>query len=57
MAVLGIDAAWTTSHSSGIAVVSRGESGWRLVRVAGSYAFFVEPVATLSGHGTEEIGQ
>jgi len=38
--VLGIDAAWTARHASGVAVVA-GEAGqWRLVTVADSYADF-----------------
>ncbi len=35
--VLGIDAAWTKTQPSGVAVAVEDESGWRLVAVAPSY--------------------
>ena len=38
--VLGIDAAWTTSNPSGVALVIERASEWRLVKVASSYADF-----------------
>ena len=38
--VLGIDAAWTSTQPSGVAVVAKGSSGWRLVAVSGSYQRF-----------------
>lgn len=42
LAVLGIDAAWTPSNPSGVAVVSREGRQWRLNLVAGSYGAFLE---------------
>jgi predicted RNase H-like nuclease len=39
-AVLGIDAAWTLTEPSGVALVSESDSGWRLTAVAGSYKQF-----------------
>jgi predicted RNase H-like nuclease len=41
--VLGIDAAWTDRHPSGVALVEKGPDGWRCVRVAPSYEAFVTP--------------
>jgi predicted RNase H-like nuclease len=38
--VLGIDAAWTETQPSGVALVEEISSGWRLVAVATSYARF-----------------
>lgn len=40
-AVLGIDAAWTLTEPSGIALVERDGVQWRLVRVAASYQAFL----------------
>jgi predicted RNase H-like nuclease len=39
-AVLGIDAAWTTSQPSGVALAVEGSSGWELVAVESSYQRF-----------------
>ncbi|MEZ2407325.1 DUF429 domain-containing protein [Bosea sp. RCC_152_1] len=41
--VLGIDAAWTAIQPSGVALVVDEGSGWRLARVAASYASFTAP--------------
>lgn len=41
-AVLGIDAAWTTSQPSGLALVGKNSAGWHLVAAAPSYHYFVE---------------
>jgi hypothetical protein len=41
-AVLGIDAAWTATQPSGVAVVSEEPGGWRLVAVANSYRSFCD---------------
>lgn len=40
-AVLGIDAAWTESGSSGIALLKEYRGGWRCVAVEQSYAAFI----------------
>ncbi|MBI5118762.1 DUF429 domain-containing protein [Candidatus Poribacteria bacterium] len=40
--VLGIDAAWTETEPSGVAVVVRNGFGWRCVAVAPSYDSFLE---------------
>jgi predicted RNase H-like nuclease len=45
--VLGIDAAWTHTEPSGVALVERTGISWRLVRVAASYQAF------LSDHHSE----
>src|SRR3954451_4393033 len=40
--VLGIDAAWTEKHPSGVALVEETAAGpWRLVRVEASYEHFL----------------
>jgi hypothetical protein len=39
-AVLGIDAAWTGTQPSGVALVEETTQGWRLVAVETSYARF-----------------
>lgn len=39
-AVLGIDAAWTATNPSGVAVAAEGPEGWRLMGVASSYEGF-----------------
>lgn len=39
--VLGIDAAWTTTQPSGVALVTEDGAGWRLARVSASYAGFI----------------
>lgn len=39
--VLGIDAAWTHTEPSGVALVERTGIIWRLVRVAASYQAFL----------------
>ena len=36
--VLGIDAAWTATQPSGVALAEEGDTGWRLVAVESSYA-------------------
>jgi predicted RNase H-like nuclease len=41
MIVLGIDAAWTASQPSGVAVVRRERGSWQCVALAPSYASFV----------------
>lgn len=38
--ILGIDAAWTTTQPSGIALVGKESAGWRLIAVADSYQRF-----------------
>jgi predicted RNase H-like nuclease len=40
-AILGIDAAWTTTHPSGIALLSDDGARWRSVALAPSYAAFI----------------
>jgi predicted RNase H-like nuclease len=40
-AILGIDAAWTNSEPSGVALVCSTSKGWRSVAVAPSYEMFV----------------
>ena len=40
-AVLGIDAAWTTTQPSGVALLSNASGRWRCVGLAPSYASFV----------------
>lgn len=53
--VLGIDAAWTETQPSGVALVGETASGWRLISVADSYQRFhaqadgVEPELRPSG--------
>ena len=44
-AVLGIDAAWTASQPSGVAVAVESADGWRLMRVASSYQRFYAQAA------------
>jgi len=39
-AVLGIDAAWTAGEPSGVALITDGGTGWRLLEVAASYEQF-----------------
>lgn len=41
--MLGIDAAWTTRHPSGVALVGEGPSGWKLLSCASSYDEFLGP--------------
>ena len=43
--VLGIDAAWTTHHPSGIALVQRTTTGWSCLAVASSYEAFIAQAA------------
>jgi predicted RNase H-like nuclease len=38
--VLGIDAAWTETHTTGLALIEEAPSGWRLRAVASSYGHF-----------------
>jgi predicted RNase H-like nuclease len=40
-AVLGIDAAWTSTQPSGVALVAKDSTKWRLVAVAPSYRHFM----------------
>jgi predicted RNase H-like nuclease len=40
-AVLGIDAAWTSTQPTGVAAAVETEAGWRLVGVAASYEQFL----------------
>ena len=40
-AVLGMDAAWTAGHPSGVALLDEDPSGWRCVALAPSYHQFV----------------
>lgn len=49
-AVLGIDAAWTATQPSGIALVVETGSGWRLVTAQASYQRFL---AAAHGHRAE----
>ena len=39
--VLGIDAAWTAHHPSGVALVQRTTTGWSCLAVAPSYEAFI----------------
>lgn len=41
-AILGIDAAWTASHPSGVALVSGSGREWRCVALSPSYAAFIK---------------
>ena len=41
-AVLGIDAAWTATQPSGVALAVETENGWRLAAVEASYDHFLE---------------
>ena len=41
--MLGIDAAWTLTQPSGVALVVEEEGGWRVPRVSSSYASFIAP--------------
>jgi predicted RNase H-like nuclease len=41
MQVLGIDAAWTKTNPSGVALVRRSTDGWRLLTAQPSYAHFL----------------
>ena len=52
-AVLGIDAAWTPNHPSGVAAATENLGGWQLVGAASSYHRF-EVLAGRSP-GNEEI--
>lgn len=40
-AILGIDAAWTESHPSGVALVQDNGARWKCIAVAPSYAAFI----------------
>lgn len=40
--ILGIDAAWSAHHDSGVALTTETASGWRLIAVAPSYAAFLD---------------
>lgn len=39
--VLGIDAAWSSTHPSGVALVSETSAGWKMVAVEASYQRFI----------------
>ena len=39
--VLGIDAAWTAHHPSGVALVQRTTTGWSCLAVVPSYEAFI----------------
>ena len=39
-AVLGIDAAWTTTQPSGVALAVERSNGWRMIAAAASYQRF-----------------
>lgn len=42
-AILGVDAAWTPRHPSGVALVKQGVTGtWECIELAGSYSEFLE---------------
>ena len=41
-AVLGIDAAWTATEPSGVALAVETEGGWRLAAVEAGYDHFLE---------------
>ncbi len=41
-AVLGIDAAWTATQPSGVALVERQGTAWRLIAAASSYSNFIQ---------------
>lgn len=44
--VLGIDAAWTPTQPSGVAVVAENSSGWRLIAAEASYENFIACAGT-----------
>lgn len=44
-AVLGIDAAWTPRNTSGVALLATTDRGWHCLRVAPSFAEFVDPAS------------
>ena len=48
--VLGIDAAWTMTQPSGVALARENASGWQLVAVESSYARFRERAEGLEPH-------
>ncbi len=47
--VLGLDAAWTSTQPSGVALAAKDAEGWRLIRVAASYGRFQDPTCDLRG--------
>jgi hypothetical protein len=49
-AVLGIDAAWTLSQPSGVAVMNETSTGWRLVAAEASYQRFDARANGLRSH-------
>ena len=51
--VLGIDAAWTETQPSGVALAEETERGWRLKAAASSYARF----EALAGLAPEDAAQ
>jgi predicted RNase H-like nuclease len=50
--VLGIDAAWTPSNASGVALITKKAGRWRCARVSDSYHSFAnaEPLGSSAGH-------
>lgn len=56
-AVLGIDAAWTATNPSGVALACETTSGWRLVKAASSYDQFCQfaLLARDSGNGVLQV--
>ena len=53
-AILGIDAAWTDTQPSGVALITRSPSGWRCVAVASSYSDFVSLVRSDAPNADQE---
>ena len=53
---LGIDAAWTATEPSGVALASETKDGWRLIRAASSYAEF-HTLATGGPAPTRHLGE
>ncbi len=57
-AVLGIDAAWTATEPSGVALAAEEPSGWRLVAVEAGYDHFVARAAGADlGLGRPRLGR
>ena len=55
--VLGIDAAWTAHHPSGVALVQRTTTGWSCLAVATSYeAFIGQPTGRVWDPGQKATG-
>jgi hypothetical protein len=53
--VLGIDAAWTKSRPSGVALRREERGSWRVVGVAQSYSAFVELASGAAVLATLEV--